>query len=301
MTVNDIFEKAMSLMDERTETGIVDADATLIYKKNSPYILTILQNELLLIGDVYSTHEISRKSIQPIVGVLSVKEHDTDDETEISSTLGKAYYFEIDNPCTVYIEDYTTTWNTLVTITDTTATDFTAYKGVLTNTPGATKTRIRFSGDYYYNYRNVAIYDKTFEEESKVPNYGEYVKYSMPSDFSSISQIIDEDTDYEQLTDYHWEGKGDLYVPYSYTGNIKIVYRPVPSALSDADSVMQIDDVICNSILPYGLAREILATENAALSNYFGQRYDELKYTIRKPRPKSISKRTDINNVSLTF
>ncbi len=302
MTVNEVFEKSMSLMDERTENGVVDADAVVIYQQNTPYIIDSLQRELLLIGDIYSTHEISRKSIQPKMSVLEVTEHDDEDVSKESSEVCKAYYFEVDGPGTVYIEDYTTSWNTLATqVVPSTVESFTAYKGVLTPTSGATKTRIRFSGSYYYNFRNIALYSQSFEAEANVPNFGEYVKYEMPTDFSSTSQIIGEETNYGKLTDYKWEGQKDLYIPYSFSGNIRIVYRPVPTDITALTDELQIDDIVASTVLPFGLAREILATENAALSNYFGQRYEELKYTMRKPRAKGIQSRNDIYDASLSF
>lgn len=302
MTVNDIFEQSMSLMDERTETGVVDAEATLTYQKNAPYILAMLQNELLEMGDYFNTYEFTRNPISPLLGKFGISQHDDVDVSEDCTGSAKAYYLEVDAPCTVYIEDYDgSSWNTLETITvPSTVSNFTAYSGVVIPTTGATNSRIRFSGNYYYNYRNIALYKESFESASNVPDYREYVKYEMPSDFSSTAQIVKEDTDYDRLTNFRWEGQGDLYIPYNFQGNIRIVYRPIPNALVDLTSEISLDDNVGNAILPYGLARELLVKEDKASSNYFGQRYDELKFTLRKPRPKGSFARIDEYDASLS-
>ena len=45
-TARQVFEYTMSLIDERLDTGLVDATSTAIFEKNTPYILTTLQDEL---------------------------------------------------------------------------------------------------------------------------------------------------------------------------------------------------------------------------------------------------------------
>lgn len=59
MTVANVFEYTASLIDERLGSGLVDTDATLVYKKNAPYFLTMIQDELANIIDYVKTAEIS--------------------------------------------------------------------------------------------------------------------------------------------------------------------------------------------------------------------------------------------------
>jgi len=56
---NDVFEIAMSLIDERLDTGLVDATSTAIFKKNAPDILTTLQDELVQTSDYFKTETIT--------------------------------------------------------------------------------------------------------------------------------------------------------------------------------------------------------------------------------------------------
>ncbi len=65
---NDVFEYAMSLIDERLESGLVDATSTAIFKKNTPYILTMLQDELIESSNYTKTETITVTSAVETAG-----------------------------------------------------------------------------------------------------------------------------------------------------------------------------------------------------------------------------------------
>ena len=67
-TGNQIFEYAMSLIDERLDTGLVDATSTAIFKKNTPYILTMLQDELIESSNYTKTETITITSAVDTAG-----------------------------------------------------------------------------------------------------------------------------------------------------------------------------------------------------------------------------------------
>lgn len=292
VTAQNAFDIAMDLMSEREDTGVIDATKTKEYNVKSPSILTILQFELIKQGDIFSTHEISNKPIENLLGYKS--NFDITDFTGTELTYegqgsAQAYYFEVDNDCTVYVEDYTNGWNTLTTITPTpTASGFTAYSGVVTPTSGATKSRLRFTGSYYFKTVNRALFDVPFASASDVPDYRPWVKKQMPTDFNSVDEIIkEEERSYSQDASYKWEGKRDLYMDYYYDGNIRIVYRPVPSVVTALTDTLQVDDVTARTILPYGLAAHLLIEENPTSAGFFQQRYEELRSKAMMKHPAS--------------
>ena len=70
-----------------------------------------------------------------------------------------------------------------------------------------TPTLLRFSGNFFYRYKNVALFDVPFASDSDVPDYRPWIKKSMPSDFKSVSQVITETgSEYIKSGDYKWEG-----------------------------------------------------------------------------------------------
>lgn len=71
--------------------------------------------------------------------------------------------------------------------------------------------------------------------------------------------------------------RGELY-PYSENFRERAgEHRPVCPEISSFDSPIGLDDHICQSLLPYGLAAHLLIDENPAAAGFFQQRYEEGK------------------------
>lgn len=295
-TAQNIFDMAMDLMDERLSTGEIDENSTEIYAKRAPGILTMWQNEAADGGDLYKTLEIDRRPIQNMFGFnggLDVVEVSGADVSKECLGGAKAYSFEVNGGCTVYIEDFTGGWNALATIVvPDTVVSFTNYKGTVTPTSGANKSRIRFSGDYYYLATNYALYSSPFRDAAAVPKYGAWVKYEMPSDFKSVDTIVDEYPrgNYSHDTAFKWEGRRDLYVSYNYTGKIRIVYKPVPAPITDLSQTLEVDEIMSMSGA-YFLAAHLALTDDPNIASFFNERYME---TIRSAPKRRKAQYTDI-------
>lgn len=278
-TANEIFNLSVDLMAKRLSTGIIDANKTASYRVRVPSILTIWQNGISRLGDLFSTHEFSNKPITNLLGdQFDIVEFTSTDLIFECQSPAKAYYFEIDGEGTVYIEDYTTNWNTLGTITvPSNVNSFTSYKGVLTPTTGATKTRIRFSGTYYYKTVNRALFVEPFSL-TRIPDYRMWTKHSMPNDFKSVDQIIEEESGggYSIDASYKWEGKKDLYINYNFNGNIRIVYKPVPTKITSLTDSIEVDDITAMSGAYY-LAAHLLLVEDPNSASFFNSVYEDLK------------------------
>ena len=301
-TVNDVFNLTMDLMDERNTAGSLTESDVVGYRVKIYGIINILQAELLKQGDLFTTTSISNKPFKNELGLNSgytVEEFIGTDVNFTANSPVKAYYFEADNVGTVYIEDYTGSWNTLATITTagagtSTIPAFLAYSGIVTPTANATASRIRFSGTNYYRNVNRALFNIPFLSASDVPVYRPWVKKEMPANFKSVDQIVAEFVDlanntsgqYTKYANFKWEGRNELYVDYYFDGNLRIVYKPIPDLLTfsgvgdgtDLTQTLEIDDITARTILPYGIAAHLLLIENSATSSFFNQRYEELKF-----------------------
>lgn len=297
-TGQDIFELAIDLMDEKLASGAINGTTTAVYKARTPGILNIFQAENLNNGDLYKTFEISNTPILNILGATTgfdIKEFTGEDLVFECNSLAKSYYFEVDGPGTIYIEDFTTQWNILATITATdSVTSFTPYKGIVTPTFGAIRSRIRASGTYYYRIVNRALFANNFQTD-RVPIYRPWVKHQMPDDFKSVDTIIDEypDRQYMKESSSKWEGKRDLFVNYYYTGNIRIIYKPVPIMITSLTESLEIDDVTVMSAA-YFVAAHLLLEENPASASFFNGRYMELKALSSVKAPASITEIVDV-------
>ena len=75
--------------------------------------------------------------------------------------------------------------------------------------------------------------------------------------------------------------KGELF-PYSDTyAQTTDGTRPVCATIADFTTAIGIDDVICTTIMPYGLAAHLLLDENPDMASFFEQRYEELKTKLQ--------------------
>lgn len=298
-TGTQVFSICMDLIDERLDDGTISASDTLDYNVKSPGIINLLQAELLKQGDLFSTHQISNTPVSNLLGDYSgfdIEEYEGDEITYECTGSAKSYYFELDNDATVYIEDYTSAWNTLATVSATpTASGFTAYSGLVTPTSGATKSRIRLGGSYYYRIVNRALFKQPFAAVGDIPTYRPFVLKQMPSDFKSVNEIVNEEgTSYNQSAGYKWEGKRDLYMDYYFNGNIRITYYPVPTLITALSETLQLDDITARRVLPYGLAAQLMLTENPAIASYFNERFIEMKADASKKPPAQIEQITDV-------
>ena len=91
--------------------------------------------------------------------------------------------------------------------------------------------------------------------------------------------------------------KGELY-PFSDTFRKNQEWergrRPIVSAITAFDQVIDLDDYICQSVMPYGLAAHLLMDENPASAGFFQQRYDELKAQLMRGMPAESEEITDV-------
>lgn len=79
--------------------------------------------------------------------------------------------------------------------------------------------------------------------------------------------------------------RGELY-PFSDTyPEAEAGKRPVCGTIDDFNSPIGIDDVLCQTVLPYGLAAHLLLDENPAVASFFIQRYAELLTQLSRRLP----------------
>lgn len=287
ITAEQVFEIAMSKIDELLPNGTVDGNTRDEYEQRSLRLITSLQRELMQYSESYKTFEFFKDYIMPVEFDNTERLHEEDYIFEYDG-VAQAYYFAVDSSCEVFIEGYDGAWNILDTITiPDTIKAYTGYKGLITPIAGMTKTRLRFSGNYYYKFKNTAFYKEKFRTNDEVPENTSYVRVQMPDDFESIDKIIREyfPAQYVNNVDYTWENRKTLVLNNRFVGNIKIIYKPVSLEITNISQELQIDDITATTTLTDGLAMSLLVTEDPDLSNFFGQRYEELKSDLIRNKP----------------
>jgi hypothetical protein len=233
-----------------------------------------------------------------------------EDKTYETSETAHSFCFKVDNECSVYVEEYVSgAWvNASGTyIQDNgTATAFTGVitisaltspariKGIITAT--GIKTRLRFAGSYYYQFYNFALFEATFPTCARVPEYGEYVKYDMPTTFNSITQIVQENP--QSGLSHRWENSKDLYINYDFEGILKITYKPTPTKITALTQALEVAESVAISGAYYLAEHFAMADQNSELAQRCREKYTELKIEDMKERPLAPQSITDIYDIS---
>ena len=76
--------------------------------------------------------------------------------------------------------------------------------------------------------------------------------------------------------------RGELY-PYSdtYRQSSERV-RPIVNVIEDMEDTIGLDDYICQTVMPYGLAAHLMLDENPTVAAFCQQRYEELLRKLEK-------------------
>lgn len=61
--------------------------------------------------------------------------------------------------------------------------------------------------------------------------------------------------------------------------------RSVSTEIQSLDDYIDLDDVVAQGIMPYGLAAHLLLGENDTMANYFSQRYSEMYASALRSLP----------------
>ena len=183
--------------------------------------------------------------------------HD-DEDVSFMATGSRAYSFQVSDTATIYIEENVSdTWVTLQTINHTgdPGQGYSSYKGKIPLMGSDNEIRIRFSGDYFYRMRWIALFRENFETDEKVPYFQPYVPYNMPDDFYQISKVVQTRPSETYIeygtyrTDVFQIDKKEILFSWYEQGEFEIYYFNYPEIIeNDAPDSTVID--IADELIP---------------------------------------------------
>lgn len=209
----------------------------------------------------------------------------------------KSYYFKCNGNGLATIEKSTDgeTWEVIGSISLVSGNArFNEYKGLILDGgeqySGA--VRIKFSGDYVYYVKDVALYGGLLGAGvNDIPAYSEYIAYDLASltdDFLSFvcPPIVDakRDKGFVLNSDYFVEGTKKLLIPASTVGIFDVCYNKRVKAVSAEDdmesTVIDLDDDLA-AVLPNLVASYIWVDDEPAKAEYYLTLYREQVAEIR--------------------
>ncbi len=266
MTLGDLKKYAVKLIDEYSDNANITDDEDIREKLNG--LFNIAQFEMCQIDKIKKTHKIVQDIPQNEVSPSSTQDalytHNAEDIEFTGS--GKSYYFQVKGSATITIKQ---SGMSDITLTNTDNTGFTTYKGL---TSGTGTITIVFGGDYYYTFKNVAIFNANYQNTSDIPNYERYVEYTLPNDYYQLNNITYKG---DTLTDYKKENN-KLMIPSYYEGEIVVNYYGYPTTITDdtEDTFTFELSQEGQMVLPYYVASDILKSDVSADYTSFEAKYN---------------------------
>ena len=158
--------------------------------------------------------------------------------------------------------------------------EFTVYKGTIENTDS--EVELIFDTEYSLVIKNVALYRDRFRDDSRVPEFEEYVNYDLKElaqDFYQLdnNEIMYRDNGYyNRCTDFYIEGKDVLVLPRDKKGTYDIYYRAYPieiTAATEDDYVLPLAPEII-PLLPLYMASQLYKDDDNGIATSYRNEFE---------------------------
>jgi hypothetical protein len=296
MTVSELYKQVAQLGFEDS----LESDARFYYATNRALL------QVSTIRPAIRSYSINHTPLANLLkgDMFAVQAHTPGIDDCFVVENAKAFYFEADGNGTARVQRWDEAsgkWEDLLgAIPLSSARTFKAYSG-LVKADGQDVNglvRIRFSGEFFYSFRNVALYGSLYSDNEKdIPAYEPYVRYDMSQildDFLAFDAApVKEGAPYASMNQgYEIEGNTVL-LPYDESGCYLVRYKHKPSTVqnrSDAsadNTVLDMDEELC-ALLPCLIASYVLAEDEPSLAQYYLTLYRE-QIAIIDARTKKVA------------
>lgn len=203
----------------------------------------------------------------------------------------KAYFFEADGNGVVYLELYvpeTDAWRVFGSVELRSNQTFAAYKGFIKKEGAFVngRIRLRFTGEYLYSVKNVALYEHLYSgDAADIPAYEAYTRYkvkNLVADFMAFCCPPIKETGENTILNQEYEQEGDstILLPYDKRGVYKVLYERRPKAIENTGATtndiqeIDLDDELC-SLMPILIAAYVWIDDEPQKSEYYLSLYRE--------------------------
>lgn len=288
-TKGDCLALFLRYLDEATKKGVdLPSNKNADYRDKFNYFLDGAQKFVAGIVKIPDVFQVTQFPIPNMLGLMqgfdsiTILPHGMQGTTspyEVVLNGCKAFYLEVNNPCTVEFKDFN--GNVLKNIINTSKNKFVSYKGNL----AGQAVKVVYSSDYPFTIRNTGYYACSFPSDDDVPCYVPYVEHEMPSDFMEFDMVINKSDPrvYEAFIAYRWENNKKVILNYDNEGSFDIHYFKYPATIlptaSDSTALEVEDKAIDMVVLQAGI--RATAGDNEELSSYLQNMYDRLENRIK--------------------
>lgn len=121
----------------------------------------------------------------------SIKKHIPGTDFIIELVGAKSCFFEVNGPATVVIEEYNAGWQPIETIeVPSSQKSFAEYKRLIIPTLASNNIRLRFTGDYPYDFKNYILYPYSFPSQDDVQQHRPHFIYPLPDNYLQLNNVM---------------------------------------------------------------------------------------------------------------
>lgn len=280
MTVKELYDSVAQLGFET----VLEDDTRFILAANRAII------QINRLRPKIAKYELSHFPIDNLLGNGAEPVNKDDEALIFVAESAKAYYFECNGDGVAIIERLDgDEWVAIDSVTLASESGaFMKYRGFIQDGGNfvSVSVRIRFTGEYVYQVKNIALYGKIRSANpSDIMDYSKLVAYdfaSLTNDFASFvcPPIMDagQDKGFMLDTDYFITGNSILLIPASVKGIYNVrYYREITPISQDADDEttnIDLDNDLC-AILPNLVAAYVWADDEPTKAEYYLSLYRE--------------------------
>ncbi len=288
MTISELYKQVAQLGFEDS----LEDDDRFYYAANRALL------QVNKIRPAISYYLINHKPLINLVKESTFTPLEKDEDLIFEATEAKSYFLEADGNGVVYVEVYDTeteTWRIIDTVNLSSKKTFTPYKGFIKEESEFVGglVRLRFTGEYLYSVKNIAMYKQLLGAEVQdIPAYESYTRYDISKlvdDFLALScpPIKEAERNVILNQDYEVEGNSIILLPYENKGVYKVMYERRPALIEDTGDVtndentIDLDEELC-SLLPVLIASYVWIDDEPQKSEYYMSLYRERANDIER-------------------
>lgn len=291
MTLGQLKIAAVKLIDEYSNNDDITDDEDIKLKLND--LFNLAQHKVMQHSKIRKMFSVTQNL--PINNVEQRLNHiySHDSKDIIFKAIGKSYHFMVQGEGTAIISQ-----NGMDEIEESFSTgdNFERFKGITT---GEGLITIRFTGDYFYNIKNIAIWNVSFSDEDVIPDYETEIEYNVPDDFYRLKNVVFKGTTNE-FKEYRFINRKIVINAYN-RGEYEIYYNAYPTEITEEteDSYEFEFELEAQTILSWYVASAILMSDVSANYTVFEAKFqEELQTLIRnEEQEESITIRQIIGNL----
>jgi hypothetical protein len=125
-----------------------------------------------------------------------------------------------------------------------------------------------------------ALYAVEEYTNSDEENVYKWTKESLPTDFKSVREIIFIDSDSQMYSIKYRQFGSDIYFYYKGVGTVRMLYIPIPAAITALTQTLAVDDITASCAAYYLDEQFALSEQDTDVSKWCGDKYKELRDSL---------------------